>query len=36
MSKINIHRNTFLEKEELNRMIQFSAEADVILSLIHI
>lgn len=30
MSKINIHRNTFLEKEELNRMIQFSAEADVI------
>ena len=23
MNKINIHRNTFLEKEELNRMIGF-------------
>lgn len=30
MSKINIHRSTFLEKEELNRMIGFSAEKTVI------
>lgn len=30
MSKINIHRSTFLEKEELNRLISFTAEKTVI------